>query len=126
MILVVGGAGAGKRDFVRARLGVGADEVADAELVAASCLDNLQDLLRDPDVLPDEAADPVGHAAAIDRIAAYRVVICDEVGCGLVPLDPAQARWRERVGRACCELARRATCVVRVCCGIPAYLKGRP
>ena len=25
------------------------------------------------------------------------ILICDEVGCGVVPIDPAQRTWREQV-----------------------------
>lgn len=53
-----------------------------------------------------------------------RVVVCDEVGCGIVPLDPDDRAWRERVGRLCCDLAARADAVVRVVCGIPQMIKG--
>ena len=50
-------------------------------------------------------------------------IVCDEVGCGVVPLEKEERIWRERVGRVCVELAQRATCVVRVVCGIPTIIK---
>lgn len=54
------------------------------------------------------------------------VFICDEVGCGVVPIDPEERAWREAVGRLCCQLAKEADQVIRVCCGIPTVLKGEP
>ncbi|MDO5141924.1 MAG: bifunctional adenosylcobinamide kinase/adenosylcobinamide-phosphate guanylyltransferase [Eubacteriales bacterium] len=51
-------------------------------------------------------------------------ITCDEVGCGVVPLDPADEAYREAVGRLCCVLAARADAVIRVTAGLPQYLKG--
>ena len=51
------------------------------------------------------------------------VIICDEVGCGVTPLDRTDREWRERVGRTCCRLAERAEAVYRVRCGLGARIK---
>ena len=51
------------------------------------------------------------------------VVICDEVGCGVVPMDREERAWREQVGRTCCRLAERAAAVYRVTCGLGVRLK---
>lgn len=59
-----------------------------------------------------------------DRLAQYDFVIANEVGCGVVPMDPEQRRLRERAGRLSCLLAQRADTVIRVCCGLPQVLKG--
>lgn len=53
-----------------------------------------------------------------------RAVTCDEVGCGVVPLEPEEERYREAVGRLCCALAAEADAVVRVIAGVPQYIKG--
>lgn len=52
------------------------------------------------------------------------VVTCDEVGCGVVPIDRADEAYREAVGRLCCALAAEADAVVRVTAGLPQYIKG--
>ena len=52
------------------------------------------------------------------------ILICDEVGCGVVPVEPAQRARREAVGRLCCRLAERAERVERIFCGLPMVLKG--
>ena len=59
-----------------------------------------------------------------DELARREVVIATEVGCGVVPIDPAERRKREDAGRLSCLLADRAETVIRVCCGIPQLLKG--
>lgn len=52
------------------------------------------------------------------------VFICDEIGCGIVPMDKAERQWREDTGRLVCHLAEHADTVVRVVCGIPSIIKG--
>ena len=52
------------------------------------------------------------------------LIISDEIGYGLVPLDPFEREWREQTGRVCCEIAARADMVLRVTAGIPLVIKG--
>ena len=52
------------------------------------------------------------------------IVICNEVGSGVVPLEADQRIWRDAVGDLSCRLAKRADCVVRMVCGIPQAIKG--
>lgn len=51
------------------------------------------------------------------------VVVTDELGCGIVPMDPADREYRETVGRICTCLAARSEEVVRVICGVGMVLK---
>ena len=63
----------------------------------------------------------------VERLLACNpdiVILADEVGCGVVPLSREERDWREAAGRACCELARRASRVDRVFCGIAVTIKG--
>lgn len=53
----------------------------------------------------------------------HKIIITQEVGCGLVPIDPDERRWREAVGRMNQFLAQQAQSVERVCCGLGMYLK---
>ncbi len=52
-----------------------------------------------------------------------KCVICDEIGCGIVPIDKADNVWRESTGRLCCRIASEADKVIRVTAGIPQYIK---
>lgn len=51
------------------------------------------------------------------------LIITDELGCGIVPVDPFDRLYRETTGRACCYLAERAREVHRVTCGIGTVIK---
>lgn len=59
----------------------------------------------------------------VSQNISAKVVACDEVGCGVVPMDKKQILYREAVGRSCCILAERADKVTRVICGIGEIIK---
>lgn len=49
--------------------------------------------------------------------------ISDEVGNGIVPLEPFEREYRERLGRILCLLAQRSTRMERILCGMGQRLK---
>ncbi|MDR1804245.1 MAG: bifunctional adenosylcobinamide kinase/adenosylcobinamide-phosphate guanylyltransferase [Treponema sp.] len=51
------------------------------------------------------------------------VVICNDISCGVVPLDPVLRKWREAVGRSLAVLSRTSDEVIRLFCAIPARVK---
>ena len=51
------------------------------------------------------------------------IIICDEIGNGIVPMDPFERVYRERTGRILVNLAAEALEVERVVCGIPQKIK---
>ena len=51
------------------------------------------------------------------------VILGDESGCGVVPLDPTEREWREVTGRICCKLVEKAERVDRIFCGLNMRLK---
>ncbi len=114
VVLIVGGSAQGKLAFARRELGVAA--WSDGTLGEAGCVYGLHRAIR---ALPE----PRGALASWLAAHPDGVVICDEVGCGVVPLDRDERAWRELVGRICCELAEQAAAVYRVCCGMGVRLK---
>ena len=117
MTLMIGGAGQGKLAYALSQLHMGMDQVARDPSEGKPILAGLETWLRDE----------TNPMPALERFLAQRpgaVILCDEVGCGVVPMDREDRAWRERVGRTCCALAERADCVIRMYCGIPSILKG--
>lgn len=51
------------------------------------------------------------------------ILISDEIGYGLVPVDGFERRYREYTGRVCTSLAEYAEHVDRVVCGIGQRIK---
>ncbi len=114
MVLIVGGMAQGKLAFARRELGV--TSWSEESLGAENCVHSLHLAIR---VLED----PRGAIGQWLTQHPDGVIICDEVGCGVVPMDREERAWRELVGRICCELAERAQAVYRVQCGLGARLK---
>ncbi len=114
MILVIGARASGKRAYVES-LGYGPGDIADGVMDEKPVLYNLQDL-----TLPD----PEGAPALFERLLEKQVVVCDEVGSGVIPIDRVQRLGREATGRLCCRLAAEAERVVRLVSGIPTVIKG--
>ena len=114
MVLIVGGMAQGKLDFARRALGV--TSWSEGVLGEENCVHGLHQAIRTLET-PEEAV------AAWVEAHPEGVLICDEVGCGVTPLDREDRAWRERVGRVCCALAERAQAVYRVCCGLEVKLK---
>ena len=51
------------------------------------------------------------------------VIIADEIGSGIIPIDNFEILWREECGRCLCVLAKKADRVTRVFCSIPKEIK---
>ena len=51
------------------------------------------------------------------------IIISDEIGNGIVPLEPFEREYRERTGRILVELASKAEEVERVICGMGQKIK---
>ncbi len=123
MKLIIGGIGSGKLGYAANLAGIRPEEAAldfdgakDAKVFFGlhRCVREAMEAGDDPDVL---VADLVAANPEV-------IVVSDEIGCGIVPLDPFERRWREKVGRICCRLAEEADMVVRMDCGCPQVIKG--
>lgn len=123
MILIVGGRYQGKRAFARETLrisgpevsGEGADEHA---FCGAALVTGLEDWTAAQLKAGNGEAQMEAQLRAV-LAANPKIVICaSELGCGIVPTDAFDRRWRECTGRLCCMLAGEATAVYRVVCGI--------
>ena len=119
MVLVIGGVGAGKRKYVTGEYGFQPGEMADGKLDERPVVYNLQALLRKE----LEKGEEIDQGKIMKDLLDKKVVICDEVGCGVVPEKAFEREWRELVGRICTRLAEEANDVVRVYYGIPMVLK---
>ena len=105
MKLYIGGAYQGQEELAR-RENPGAEIIPDFHL-----------LLKGFD------GDPRAFAEDFYHQHPDTVVVADEIGCGVVPVDRNDRAWREAAGRALCVLAQRSESVTRVVCGIGVRIK---
>lgn len=52
------------------------------------------------------------------------LIVSDEIGNGIVPMNEADRKWREATGRVLCDLAQEADEVYRIYYGIATKIKG--
>ena len=109
MILVIGGAFQGKHEFVKNKFKVSDDKIFDDFHVKMKEYflngKNREEFLRE--VFNNN----------------FQVIISDEIGCGIVPIDKHERLWREEVGRGLREAAEKCDEVWRVFCGIGSRIK---
>ncbi len=107
MILVIGGRCSGKKDYVLS-LGYKEEDIT-------TDIDE-----KKPIMYRLEMADlPIDEELLSDR----EVVICDEVGNGIVPFLETQRQRREEIGSLLNSLGKKADSVIRIIAGIPIKLK---
>lgn len=110
MILIIGGVAQGKLDFTKS---IGYDPANDNNVIY-----KLNDIIKD---LLSQEKDV--NTCVLELVTNDSVVVCDEVGNGIVPMVKEERVYRETVGRVCCEIAKQADEVYRVFCGIGTRLK---
>lgn len=120
MILMIGGQASGKKTVAQKRFGLEAQIVSPEEALNTPCIDRFHDIIRQV-LLRQEDID--AYVEKLMRQNPEAVILCDEVGMGIVPLSREERAWREAVGRACCQIAAHASQVVRVVCGLEQQLK---
>ena len=59
----------------------------------------------------------------VDSLNENTVIITDEIGNGIIPVDQFERDWREQTGRICCYIASQSRKVVRLTGGIPVIIK---
>ena len=127
MILITGGAFQGKKAYAMERFHLteqdmvnGAD-CTENDLFQAKAVADFQEYVRR--VLKD-GGDPSILAEKLYTENPELIVITNELGSGVIPAEPFDRQWREASGRAACDLAKYATEVHRVVCGIGTVIKG--
>ncbi len=111
MKLVIGGYASGKREYVSEKFGY--DNTCFGSDIKSGA----------PVIYGVEEWDIQNVAECLNILASKDVVICCEVGLGLVPIDKTERAHRENVGRLSIELAKVASEVHRVYAGIGTRIK---
>lgn len=122
MILVIGGAYQGKLDYVKNKY---------PEKSVYNCTNEEIDLSADVINSFHQAVmfrlrrgiDPVEYVKQNLTLLEDKIIICDDISCGVVPIDAEMRNWREAVGRCLNFLSSEADEVIRLFCGIGSRIK---
>ena len=98
----------------------GQEELARAENPDALILSDFHDSVRQA---LERGEDARAFARRICAESPDAVVVSNEIGAGVVPVEASERTLREAVGRALCLIAGEAESVTRVVCGIGVRIK---
>ena len=124
MKLIIGGAYQGKRDFAKA-----AFHLTDAQIFtctgeeiifSAPCIDKIEEFTLG---CVKAGKDPVAIFRQHEGEWKDAVLICQDIFCGVVPLEAELRQWRQETGRLCQYLTKNASQVSRIFCGLEQRLK---
>ena len=125
MMLMVGGMSQGKLPYALEKTGFSPSDVAE-DFAAAKEKPIFYGLHTAVRFALQQGQNPAKLMQEVMEANPSVLVISDEVGCGVVPIDPFEREWRDHVGRICCEIAKNSERVERIICGLPQLLKGEP
>ncbi len=120
MILIIGGAYQGKRDFAKDTFGLTEEEIftcAPGEIdFSKTCIDEIQRFTMGNH-------DPVAYFQANREQWKDSILIVEDIFCGVVPMGRENRLWRRNTGRLVQYLAGEASRVSRIFCGLEQRLK---
>lgn len=127
MKLVIGGYAQGKLQYVLQKYRLKEDAVWDAALpdekemlTGTTVINHFHRWVRNS--LSDGGC-PEEKAKSFVNRCEDCIIICDEIGNGIVPMESFEREYRERTGRILIQLAQKAEEVERVICGIGQKIK---
>lgn len=127
MKLIIGGYAQGKLNYVLGKYDVEASKIFDGKIPenieeekGTVVINHFHNWVR-----MKIAYDDCPEKEIFEFIEKYPdcVIISDEVGNGIVPIEAFEREYRERTGRILVEIAKRAEEVERVMCGIGQKIK---
>lgn len=126
MVLIFGGAYQGKQDYALETYGLSAKDVYQCDMESMvinfdkKVIANLERFILA--CIKEEVS---AKECLEDNIEKLRdkIIICDDISQGVVPVDKTERAWREMTGRTMTYLGQEADEVIRVFCGIGTRVK---
>lgn len=124
MILITGGAYQGKTEYAQKKYNI--DKIFDCEkeditrLSNTECICNFQYAVK---YYSEREIDPIEAVKKIIEKNPDIIIIMNEIGNGIVPIEKSERIWREQVGKTGCYLAENALEVIRIVCGCGVKIK---
>lgn len=119
--LIVGGFCQGKTAYFRFKYSFPEDKICDlraAQQPDLRCMGflHLESYIRR---CTEQGTAPI----SADSFPEGAVIVCEDIFCGVVPIDRTDRAWRENLGRYLIDLSNRARHVTRIVCGISEKLR---
>lgn len=127
MKMIIGGVFQGKTAYAASLTGVSKEQMADGKIC------KLEEIFKTPVIyhfheyvkrLIQEEKDYLDLPKQLMEKNPRIVIVSNELGYGVVPIDAFDRKYRETTGRICCMLAQESEEVYRIVCGLPQKIKG--
>ena len=124
MTLIIGGAYQGKLAFARETFSLAEEDVftcSGTEIdFSKPCINALEEFTL---ACIRQGADPIAFLREHRARWEHTVFICQDLFCGVVPIDTELRAWRPTTGLVCQYLSREEERVSRIFCGLEQRLK---
>ena len=126
MQLVIGGAFQGKKDYVKNTFHLEKGEMQDGanasyeDIFSSPCLYHFHQWIRKG---LEENWDLENLEIQLLEKNPQIILISNELGYGVVPIEAFDRKYREATGRICTRIAAKSSQVIRVVCGIGTVIK---
>lgn len=124
MEMIIGGAYQGKTKYAKEQYPktewISGNSATEEELMKTRGITDFQEYIRRE---LKEGKDVSDLAGRLRNNNPDIIIVSQEVGYGVVPVDAFDRKYREAVGRVCTELALQSRKVTRVVCGIGTVIK---
>lgn len=124
MELIIGGAYQGKLEYARDKHSLEDKDIFYCKespvVFGAKCLYGLENYTL---WCVKNKLEPVEVFKANRGLWENSILICSDISCGVVPIDPVMRAWREANGRLVNYLSGEADRVIRMFCGLPQVIK---
>lgn len=126
MILITGGAFQGKKVYAMEQFALEECDFADGRTCPWDAVYKKKGIFYFHEYIRrslKDGRDVTRLAEALVSRNPELVIVVNELGSGVVPVDAFDREYRETVGRLCCAIAKEAKEVHRVVCGIGMVIK---
>ena len=124
MILILGGAFQGKLDFAKSAFSLSDEDVftcTDTHIdLSKGCIYRLEEFTFS---CIQAGSDPLEQFKSLENPQENTIFICQDIFCGVIPMERQLRLWRDATGKLCQYLAGEAESVYRIYCGLEQRLK---
>lgn len=127
MEVYVGGCGQGKLQYVLEKRKVTRKDIVDGADLSPDQTEGFKVINHFHLFIRQWVDDPQIVYRYLDTLSeknAGVILICDQVGGGVIPIEKKERDWRELVGRVMCIAVKQSDHVERIVCGLGQVLKG--